>query len=77
MKWIIKLLKIFQLFLISIISLVAIDTFILGGKMKLWFIAVANTTSASPFSTDGQMNFIFIFFGIIVALCNQLMRNLN
>ena len=37
---------------------VPIDTYILGGKLKLLFIALANTSSPSMYSTDGQMNIL-------------------
>jgi LPXTG-motif cell wall-anchored protein len=68
MKWINKVLRGFQIFLGIIVSLVAFDMLALGGKIKLWIIAVANTTSASPFSTDGQSNWIFILLGLGIIL---------
>jgi LPXTG-motif cell wall-anchored protein len=68
MKWINKVLRGFQIFLGIIVSLVTFDMLVLGGKIKLWIIAVANTTSASPFSTDGQSNWIFILLGLGVIL---------
>jgi LPXTG-motif cell wall-anchored protein len=68
MYWINKVLRGFQIFLGIIVSLVAFDMLALGGKIKLWIIAVANTTSASPFSTDGQSNWIFILLGLGIIL---------
>ena len=59
-----------MLFLGFIASSVTIDTFVLGGKLKLWWIAVANTTNSSPYSTDGQSNIVIIVvcLSAIVAL---------
>ena len=67
-----------QVFILAIISLVSFDMLVLGGKIKLWIIAVANTTSASPFSTDGQSNWILIFVGLgIVAFLAWLLAYSN
>lgn len=60
-----KLRWIYMTLLGWIIITVPIDTYILGGKIKLWIIAKANTTSASPYSTDGQMNIIIV----IISIC--------
>lgn len=60
-----KIRWIYVSFLTFIIISVPIDTYILGGKIKLWIIAKANTTSASPFSTDGQMNIVIVIVSII------------
>lgn len=68
MKWIFKVLRCLQIFLGIVVSIVAFDMLVLGGKIKLWIIAVANTTSASPFSTDGQSNWIFILLGLGIIL---------
>jgi len=46
---------------------VTIDTYVLGGKLKLLWIALANTTSSSPYSTDGQSN-IFIIIAAVVGI---------
>lgn len=41
---------------------------LLKGKLKLLWIAVANTTSASPFSTDGQSNYMLILTLLITGI---------
>lgn len=49
---------------------VAIDAYALGGKLKLLWIVLANTTSNSIYSTDGQSNIAIIIVaisGIIIA----------
>ena len=51
-------------FLLWTVASVTVDTYILGGKLKLLWIAIANTTSSSIYSTDGQSNIVII----IVAL---------
>lgn len=61
------LLNIWMLFLSWIVVSVSVDTYILGGKLKHLFIAIANTTSSSPYSSDGQMN-ILIIIGAITGL---------
>ena len=43
---------------------VTVDTYVLHGFLKLWWIAVANTTSSSPFSTDGQSNIITVIVAV-------------
>ena len=68
MKWIKKLIRCMQVFILAIVSLVSFDMLVLGGKIKLWIIAKANTTSASPFSTDGQSNWVLIFVGMGVVI---------
>jgi uncharacterized membrane protein len=72
MKMICKALKCFQVFCGAVAFLVAFDMLVLGGKIKLWVIAVANTTSYSPFSTDGQSNWLFIFTIIGIGLLSYL-----
>jgi len=78
MKLICKWLKAFQVFLGTVVLLVAFDMLVLGGKIKLWIIAVANTTSASPFSSDGQMNWILILVILnligIIGLISYVLR---
>lgn len=49
-------------------GLILLDTLVLRGSLKLLWIAVANTTSASPFSTDGQSNYICVGVFIIIGL---------
>ena len=63
-----KILKIIYSFAFALSGIVAVDTLLLGGKLKLIWIALANTTSASPFSTDGQSNYIIIGVFLIVGL---------
>ena len=75
MKWICRILRGGQIFLGIIASLVLIDMLILEGKIKLWIIAIANTTDASPFSTDGQSNWIFILGVVIVIGITWLILN--
>ena len=50
--------------------LVAFDMLVLRGKIKLWIIAVANTTDYSPFSTDGQSNWVYLLvtIGVIIGI---------
>jgi len=72
----IKLLKGFRLFLIMLVSSILCDMFILHGKIKLFIIAVANTTEISPFSTDGQSNWILILVIIIVLLLISILTQL-
>lgn len=65
-------------FLMWIIISVPVDTYILGGKLKHLFIAVANTTSPSIYSTDGQMNVIIVIValsGLIIAFHFLVGRN--
>jgi len=68
MKWIRRTLRCFQIFLGAVAFLVGFDMLILGGKIKLWWIAMGNTTSSSPFSTDGQSNWILILIIVGVVL---------
>ena len=75
MKWIRRIFRSMQVFIGVIISLVAFDMLVLGGKIKLWIIAVANTTTSSPFSTDGQSNWMLLFIGIgVIAFLAYLNR---
>jgi hypothetical protein len=62
---IIKMLKGFKIFLIGIASSILIDMFILGGKLKD-FLVKANTSDISPYSTDGQMNYICL---LTIVIC--------
>lgn len=64
----IRLFKCLYLFAFALSSIVAIDTLVLGGKLKLLWIAVANSTSSSPFSTDGQSNYILIGVFLVIGL---------
>jgi len=76
MKWICKLIKSFQIFLGAVVFLVGFDMLILGGKIKLWIIAVGNTTNSSPFSTDGQSNWILILVIIGIILLSYIVLKL-
>lgn len=67
MKWICRCLKAFQIFIGAVAVLVAFDMLFLGGSIKLWIIAVANTTSASPFSSDGQSNWMLLLVMLNVS----------
>lgn len=59
-----------QIFSIVLGLSILTDMFILGGKIKLFIKAYANTTDYSPFSTDGQSNYVllFVIFIVIVAV---------
>ena len=52
-------------FLAWICISVPVDTYIFGGKLKLLWIALANTTSSSIYSTDGQSNIIITIVGVV------------
>ena len=54
-------------------AIISIDMILLKGKLKLLWIAVANTTSASPFSTDGQSNYMIILTLIGVGLLSYIL----
>ena len=56
-----------QFTLISMFSLILIDMFILGGKLKDIFVR-ANTSDYSFFSTDGQSNYVLLFNIFIVVM---------
>ena len=73
-----RLLKVIRFCLVSMVLLVLIDMFILGGKLKD-ILVKANTSDYSPFSTDGQSNYIFIFLAIIVCaiISYAILRILN
>lgn len=62
------LLRTFQVFLGVLASLILLDMFILKGKLKYAWIAYANTTSTSPFSTDGQSNYMLLLVIMGVAI---------
>lgn len=63
-----KLFKWLYSFAFALSGIVTLDTLLLGGRLKLLWIAVANTSSSSPFSTDGQSNYILIGVFLIVGL---------
>lgn len=52
-------------FLAWICISVPVDTYVFGGKLKLMWIALANTTSSSIYSTDGQSNIIIVIIAVI------------
>ena len=68
-------------FLLWTVTSVTVDTYILGGKLKLLWIAIANTTSSSIYSTDGQSNIVIIIVALtacifaMYALKNWLLGN--
>jgi len=64
MKHILKLIIGISWFLSGI---VLFDMFVLHGKLKLIWIALANTSDYSPFSTDGQSNYMFVAVFIIIG----------
>jgi len=61
--------------------IISIDMFLLKGKLKLLWIAVANTTSSSPFSTDGQSNYMLILTlliaGIVAYIAYKILDNFS
>ena len=69
MKWIERFFKGMQVFLLSVAGLILIDMLILGGKIKLIILALGNTSDYSPFSSDGQMNWILLLvIGIMILM---------
>ena len=50
------------MFCFTVASMIIIDMLILGGKMKLVILALGNTSNYSPFSTDGQSNWVLVLF---------------
>jgi hypothetical protein len=56
-----------RMFLVGLVSLVLLDMFVLHGWLKDFFVR-ANTSDYSPFSTDGQSNWILVLISIGVIL---------
>lgn len=73
MRCLCKMFRCLQISIAIIAGFILLDMLVLGGKIKLWFIAVANTTSSSPFSTDGQSNWMLLLImlnvGCVAGLC--------
>lgn len=61
------MLRVFRVFLIGIASSIIIDMFILGGKLKD-ILVKANTSDISPYSSDGQMNYICLLTIVIAVI---------
>ena len=52
------------------------DMFILHGKIKYLILALGNTTDYSPFSTDGQSNYIVLFLILILVIVISILLRL-
>jgi len=65
-------------FLAWICISVPVDTYVFGGKLKLLFIALANTTSSSPYSTDGQSNIVIFIVGLTgLIICYYYLKRMG
>ena len=76
----IKILKGFNAFLMIVLGLILVDMLILGGKIKIFILALGNTSDYSPFSTDGQSNWclilvILLFIIVISAIIYSRLLN--
>jgi hypothetical protein len=62
-----KLLKATRVFLLTLITLILLDMFVLGAWLKNFFVR-ANTSDYSPFSTDGQSNWVLVLVCVIALI---------
>ena len=76
MKYFKKFIRCFQIFIGIIAFIVGFDMLVLHGKLKLLWIAMANTTSSSPFSTDGQSNWMLILIIIAIIIVTYILTKI-
>jgi hypothetical protein len=60
---VLKALRLFRLFLVGLASTILLDMFVFKAFLKNLLVR-ANTSDVSPFSTDGQSNYILIIVAI-------------
>lgn len=63
----IKTLKAIRLFLVFIVSSLLLDMFVFKAYLKNLLVK-ANSSSVSPFSTDGQSNYTVLILSIIAIV---------